>query len=150
MDLILWRHAEAEDGSPDLARELTPLGRAQAARMSAWMHAHLPAGFRLLASPAVRAQQTAQALATPVKTVAALAPGAAVSTILAAAGWPEGTGAAVVVGHQPDLGRTAAFLVSGGDAEWRIDKGALWWIAGRRPAFVRAVMSPAILSREAQ
>mgnify|MGYP003693557069 CR=1 FL=1 len=26
MDLILWRHAEAEDGSPDLARELTAKG----------------------------------------------------------------------------------------------------------------------------
>ncbi|HEU4644760.1 MAG TPA: histidine phosphatase family protein, partial [Burkholderiales bacterium] len=23
MDLILWRHAEAEDGSPDLERRLT-------------------------------------------------------------------------------------------------------------------------------
>ena len=27
MNLLLWRHAEAEDGSPDLARPLTVRGR---------------------------------------------------------------------------------------------------------------------------
>ncbi|NCA25030.1 MAG: histidine phosphatase family protein, partial [Betaproteobacteria bacterium] len=29
MDLILWRHADAEYGPPDLQRQLTPLGRQQ-------------------------------------------------------------------------------------------------------------------------
>ena len=27
MDLILWRHADAEDGSPDMARSLTEKGQ---------------------------------------------------------------------------------------------------------------------------
>ena len=31
MNLILWRHAEAEDGSNDLARALTSKGQRQAA-----------------------------------------------------------------------------------------------------------------------
>ena len=34
MDLILWRHAEAEDGANDLARELTQKGHKQAARVA--------------------------------------------------------------------------------------------------------------------
>ena len=35
MELILWRHAEAEDTNPDLARALTRKGRNQASRMAA-------------------------------------------------------------------------------------------------------------------
>ena len=34
MDLILWRHAQAEVGSPDHTRELTAQGRKQAQRMA--------------------------------------------------------------------------------------------------------------------
>ena len=33
MDLILWRHADADEGERDMARKLTPKGRKQAARM---------------------------------------------------------------------------------------------------------------------
>ena len=145
MDLILWRHADAANGAPDLARELTPRGRAQAARMAAWMRAHLPAGFEVLASPAVRAQQTAQALAMPLSTVAALAPGASVDAILSAAAWPARPAAAVLVGHQPDLGRAAAFLLSGTATEWHIDKAALWWLVGGRRAALKAVISADLL-----
>ena len=34
MDLILWRHCEAEAGEPDLGRRLTPKGHKQAERMA--------------------------------------------------------------------------------------------------------------------
>jgi phosphohistidine phosphatase len=53
----------------------------------------------------------------------------------------------VVVGHQPDLGRTAAFLVSGSAEEWRIKKGSLWWISKKNgdELIVRAVASPDLL-----
>ena len=131
MDLILWRHAEAEDGTPDLERRLTAKGHKQAARVAAWLLQRLPAKFTVLASPARRAQQTAQALAVPYRTVAALAPGAAVRDILAAAQWPLCKSALVVVGHQPDLGRTAAFLVSGTEAPWSVKKGGAWWLSNR-------------------
>ena len=36
MDLLLWRHAEAVEGSPDHARELTERGQRQARRMATW------------------------------------------------------------------------------------------------------------------
>ena len=37
MDLIVWRHAEAEDGVPDLERKLTAKGRKQAERVAQWL-----------------------------------------------------------------------------------------------------------------
>jgi phosphohistidine phosphatase len=145
MDLILWRHADAEDGAPDLARALTPKGRKQAARVAQWLLQHLPKDFELIASPAVRAQQTAEALNCTIKTVNQLAPGASPASILKAAGWPERKGTVVLVGHQPDLGCTAAQIVAGRPAEWRIKKGALWWLSNGDEAIVRAVVSPDLL-----
>ena len=151
MDLILWRHAEAEEGDPDLARTLTSKGRKQAARMAEYLLQRLPAKFTVLASPAARAQQTAEALAARIKTVDKLAPGAAVSDILQAANWPDGDGVVLVVGHQPDLGAVVAHLLSGSrDESWSIKKGALWWLrnSSRDEAeqiVVRAVVSPELL-----
>jgi phosphohistidine phosphatase len=146
VDLILWRHADAEDGAPDLARKLTPKGRRQAERVAEWLRQHVPPGFEVFSSPAVRALQTAEALGVALQTSPLLAPGAPVASILSAAGWPDRENTAILVGHQPDFGRAAAFLISGEDREWRIDKGGLWWLAGKRHAFVKAVISPEVIS----
>ena len=150
MDLILWRHAEAEDGGPDLARALTGKGRKQAARVAEWLLQRLPAQFTLIASPARRAQQTAEALGVKVRTVEQLAPGARVGDILAAAGWPDHKGAVVVVGHQPDLGSTVAHLMAGTAGDWSLKKGALCWVAsrerdGEKQVVLRAAISPDLL-----
>ena len=67
MDLILWRHCEAEPGEPDLGRRLTSKGVKQAERMAAWLDSHLPDTCRILVSPADRAQQTALALQAQVQ-----------------------------------------------------------------------------------
>src|SRR3990172_5965470 len=85
MDLILWRHAEAEEGGPDLERKLTAKGHKQAARIAEWLLQRLPAKFAVIAIPAVRARQTAEALGVAVKIAEKLAPGAAVADILKAA-----------------------------------------------------------------
>ena len=150
MDLILWRHAEAEDGANDLARELTPEGEKQAARVAQWLLQRLPPDFVLVASPARRAQQTAQALGVPVRTANEIAPGAAVSAIVEAAGWPDTKGTVVLVGHQPDLGQAVAFLVGASRGSVSIKKGALWWLSDRArdegaQVVVRAVISPDLL-----
>jgi len=147
MDLILWRHAEAEDGMPDLERRLTPRGQKHAARVADWLLQRLPAKFTVLASPARRAQQTARALGVAVHTVGTLAPGAGVRDVLAAAEWPDRKGAVVLVGHQPDLGCAAAFLVSGMESAWSVKKGGLWWLSDRAredgaQVVVRAVVTP--------
>jgi phosphohistidine phosphatase len=142
MELILWRHAEAEDGADDLARRLTEKGHAQAAAVAKWLRRHLPADYTLLASPARRAQQTAAALHAAVQTDKHLAPGASVHAIVEAARKHKDKGLVIVVGHQPDLGRAAAHLIAHSHAEWPIEKGALWWLDGHR---IKAVVSPDLL-----
>jgi phosphohistidine phosphatase len=131
MDLILWRHAEAEPGEPDLGRRLTAKGIQQAERMAEWLDRHLPATARILSSPADRAQQTAHALKRKFRTVPELAPGAPVAAVLAAAGWPDAREPVVIIGHQPTLGEVAAFLLTEDEASWSIRKGALWWLSNR-------------------
>ena len=131
MDLILWRHAEAEPGEPDLGRRLTPKGTKQAERMAAWLEARLPDTTRVLVSPADRAQQTALALQRKSRTVPEIAPGATVAAVLAATGWPDSREPVLVVGHQPTLGNVAAFLLSGEAADWSVKKGAVWWLSNR-------------------
>src|SRR5580765_2212619 len=112
MDLILWRHAEAEPGEPDLGRRLTAKGIQQAERMGKWLDRHLPSTTRILVSPADRAEQTARALKRKYRVVRELAPGASVTSVLAAAGWPDAREPVLIVGHQPTLGEVAAFLLT--------------------------------------
>lgn len=140
MDLILWRHAEAEPGEPDLGRRLTAKGVKQAERVGAWLDRHLPDTARILVSPAERAQQTALGLKRKFKTVDEVGTGASVSAVLAAAGWPDGREAVVVVGHQPTLGAVAAFLLSGEEAYWSVRKGAVWWLSNRERGGASAVV----------
>ena len=133
MDLLLWRRAEAEDGTPDLKRKLTARGEKQAQQMAEWISKHAPKNLRILASPALRCQQTAKALGLPFETERRLSIDSNVSNLLAAVGWPDGNknGAVLVVGHQPTLGQTAALLLSGTEANWTIKKGAVWWFSNR-------------------
>jgi phosphohistidine phosphatase len=148
MQLILWRHAQAEDGGPDLERALTGKGRKQAEKVAAWLRKRLPQNVRVLASPARRAQQTARALGIEFSADEGLAPGVSAAAVLRSAGWPGDEGAvAVVVGHQPTLGEVAAKLVGNAPESWPLKKGGLWWLeqrarGGRTEVLVRAVISP--------
>jgi phosphohistidine phosphatase len=143
MDLILWRHADAEDGYHDEQRTLTAKGRRQAERMARWLERHLPAHAIVLASPAVRTQQTAAALGRRVLTRDELGLAATPDSVLSAAGWPDRDQAVVVVGHQPTLGIVAARLAAGIDAQWSVRKGSIWWFerdGGR--TVLRVVLGP--------
>ena len=112
MDLILWRHAEAADGTPDLARKLTVTGTKQALDVAHWLRPRLPKHTRVIVSPAARTLETAKALTQDFEIVRDLAPGASPVAVLAAARWPEQKGAVLVVGHQPTLGLLAAMLIA--------------------------------------
>lgn len=146
MELILWRHAEAEDGSPDSTRELTGKGERQARKMAAWLESRLPRGTRIVSSPATRCQQTARALGK-FEEVRSIAVGASANDVLAAAGWPEADATVVVVGHQPTLGEVAALLLGGREEEWSVKKGAVWWFSSRAregglEIVLKAVLAP--------
>lgn len=134
MDLLLWRHAEAADGRPDLARALTKHGHEQAHAMAKWLKKHMPEGIRVLSSPARRAQETAAALGMPVETLDELAPDAAPSALIAAAGWPAGKRAVLIVGHQPTLGETVGVLLGPKGYQLSVRKGAVIWIRSPRRA----------------
>ncbi|WP_034712632.1 phosphohistidine phosphatase SixA [Acidovorax sp. JHL-9] len=135
MDLILWRHAEAEeaaDGVDDAARPLTPRGEKQAARMAAWLDRQLPEGLRVLASPARRTEQTARALGRKFKMRAELLPGGSVQDLLELAQWPRARGAVLIIGHQPVLGQAIAQLLDMQSPECTVRKGAVWWLRQRQ------------------
>ena len=150
MDLILWRHAEAfemREVDNDLDRALTPKVERQAQRMAQWLNRHLPSSTRVLASPARRTQQTAQALERKFKTVDALGPDASVQAVLTAARWPESREPVLVVGHQPTLGLVAATLLCGAPRAWPLKKAAVWWLRyrerdGDEQVVLQAVLGP--------
>ena len=146
--LVLWRHAEAVDGSPDHARELTQKGRQQAQRMAEWLNARLPADTLVLVSPAVRAQQTAKALKRSFTTCNAIDTGADSATLLKTVG-EFGAETTLVVGHQPTLGHVASRLLTGAEGALSVKKGAVWWITVRSDrrelAALQAVMTPELL-----
>ncbi len=142
-DLLLWRHADAEDGIPDSGRALTKKGLKQAEQVAAWLKPRLPKDCLILVSPAKRAQQTAAALDLPYTTEKRIGVHANVADIVAATGWPRRKGAVLVVGHQPTLGRVAAQLLASEPTDWTIKKGALWWFSNRAGELIlRAVVSP--------
>jgi len=150
MELILWRHADAEDGIPDSERALTAKGIKQAARMAKWLRARMPDDAVILVSPAKRAQQTARALDLEFNTVKDLSTAALAEDVVRAAGWPGGERIVIVVGHQPTLGETAALLLTGAKEPWNVKKGAVIWLARRGDGAhartqLRAAISPDLL-----
>jgi len=152
MELILWRHAEAEMGSPDETRALTTKGHKQAAKMADWLDRNLPNSCKILSSPATRTVQTAEALGRKFKIVPQLAPGATAEQVLAAAHWPDSREPVLIVGHQPTLGEVAALLIDGAPHEWTIRKANAWWISQRERGdatdnFIRAIMSPELVGK---
>lgn len=131
MELILWRHAEAEDGVPDNSRPLTEKGRRQAKGMAHFLSGRLPPNTRILVSPAVRAQETATALTSHFITAPNIGVNATPQTAIATAGWPKTEGSVLLVGHQPWMGELAALLMTGRADIWSIKKGAVWWFSSR-------------------
>lgn len=153
MELILWRHAEAEPGGetvPDHKRRLTARGEKQARQMASWLGRHLPRKTRILVSPAERTQQTAHALQLPYELEKRVGLGASVSDLIEAAGWPNHDGAVLIIGHQPTLGQLAARLIGGEEADWTVKKGAIWWLTHRvrgirAQTTLRLVLPPDVL-----
>lgn len=158
MDLILWRHAEAEDLSSteggtyelDLARSLTSRGEKQAFRMAGWLDRQLPEGARIFTSPARRCEQTVLALGRKYKTRNVLAPDASAAQLLELVQWPEAKGVVVVVGHQPTLGQAISQLLGLKESECAVKKGAVWWLRsrdrdGQGQTVVVTVQSPEVL-----
>jgi phosphohistidine phosphatase len=149
MDLLLWRHGETGDGAEhdELNWPLSVRGHKQAAQIADWLKQQRLPRLRVLTSPALRARETADALACKHRMLPALAPGHSSAELLAAIGWPDSADPVLLVGHQPGLGRLASLLLAGQEAEWTIKKGGLWWFSNRvrrdeSQTVLRAVINP--------
>lgn len=150
MDLILWRHAEAENGEPDAARVLTAKGRKQAAKAAGWLDRNLPNSCKILASPTSRTIQTVEALERKFKIHPDLAPDSTAEAILKITNWPDNREPILLVGHQPTLGQLASLVLTGTQLAWTIRKGNIWWISQRQrgdvtTAYIKAIVSPDLL-----
>ena len=128
--LILWRHAEAEDAIPgrisDTARALTARGHAQASRIGTWLNRLLPQDFSILVSPATRTVQTASAMGKPFIIDERIGLTASASSVLDACAWPALEGITLVVGHQPTLGEVAGMLLARPAME--LPRGSIVWL----------------------
>jgi phosphohistidine phosphatase len=112
----LCRHATAAEGEPDDLRELTAEGVEQARGLGRRLaHADQPPSL-VLASPLVRARQTAELVAeetgAELRVEPLLAPGATVDALRRAIA--GGAGPVATVGHQPDCSEIA-LAVTGRD-----------------------------------
>lgn len=147
MDLILWRHAEAEVGIPDTERALTAKGQRQAKLVAQFLSSRLPNNTRILVSPTIRTQQTARALTHHFVTEPSINTDANAITILEKIDWPRVDGTILLVGHQPWLGEIAAHVMTGHSAAWQVKKGAVWWFRHReQQTNLRLVIAPEQLS----
>ena len=144
-NIIVWRHAEAEQadfelGEKDDARQLTPKGQTQAKRMARWLKQHLPDETLLISSPALRALQTAEALNDKIQLQEALKPGASLADVLVVLTQiqqqknpPKNV---LIVGHQPWIGQLVSYLFEQSETSadqirannTSMKKGAVWWL----------------------
>ena len=81
MELLLWRHADAEDGEPDELRQLSAKGLRQAEKMGRWLRRQAPDELRVLVSPTMRTRQTALAFRDDVRLCEAIGPSAGAADI---------------------------------------------------------------------
>jgi phosphohistidine phosphatase len=117
--LYLMRHGIAEDGLDDEARQLTEEGKRRVAQIAQGLKAVDVAPDLVLASPLVRAQQTAKIAAeilapkVGVETFAPLAIGREPEDLVAELAGYRGYREILLVGHQPSLGELGSLLLTG-------------------------------------
>jgi phosphohistidine phosphatase len=155
MKVLIIRHGKAEDrpllslsAKKDAARALTATGRREMRKAAKGLRKLAPDIDVLAASPLVRARETAEIVAkvfgvNEIVEQSLLSPGADASALLH---WlkqqpPDNTVA--LVGHEPDLGHLASWLLSGNGSSFvTLRKGACALIEfDGKPAAGRGVLA---------
>ena len=124
MLVLLVRHAKAEQrtllglGLKRDARRLTGAGRTRMRRVAKALNKLVPTLDVLAASPLVRARETAEIIAgryddISVLDLVALSPGGSEQELLDWLREQHGDASVALVGHEPDLGLFASWLLSG-------------------------------------
>ena len=128
--LYLVRHAQAEpERTTDEERALTAKGCRQAARLGRFLAKQDLAVGPVFSSPLVRAVQTAELLAKPlrkkVKLSRELVPGLTPARLRVFLGQQASWDCLLMVGHEPDLSEAAADLLACPAARLRVKKATL-------------------------
>lgn len=122
--IFLLRHGLAEDAAPDGsddARALTAGGARKTRAVARGLRRMRIAPAVVLSSPLRRAEETARIVAevlapdTAVEIFAPLAPGNPPGMVARGLRAHRGAGQIVLVGHQPDLGELASYLLTGSE-----------------------------------
>lgn len=136
------RHADAEDGNGnDFSRVLTEKGQKQAERMGDWLAAMQLGTVHILTSPYLRAHETATIVAQclGVKNMPQpderLACGMTADQALGMIHELGSDDVLLLVGHAPDLGVLASYLIGAKEAGVEMRKGAVACLAVERPGF---------------
>jgi phosphohistidine phosphatase len=133
MQIVFIRHARAEERAlfkRDRTRALTQDGQRRMRKAARGLHALLPGLTQVVTSPLTRARQTAEIVAAvydsvEVVTLPALSPGTAPRAILAWLRTQPNDAVLALVGHEPDLGLLASWLLVGRPAGFvQFKKGA--------------------------
>ena len=133
MELFLWRHADALPGASDFERKLSPFGHQQAGKAAECLRKQAGglSGLRILVSPAVRTRQTLAHFCEDENKIQLCLPlyeNASPNKILTILGWPDITLPALIVGHQPQIGLLADYLLADTPHPASFRKSALWWL----------------------
>jgi phosphohistidine phosphatase len=137
-NLILWRHAEAEDHSKtgaDADRALTKTGHKDAAKMAKWLNQHLPSNTEVFCSPARRCLETAATLqklsSIEIKVADFLSVDSTAEIIANKVRNDDSSKTILIIGHQPNLGLVITNLLGMSENACAVKKGAVWWLRQR-------------------
>jgi len=161
MKLYLIRHAAAQDPSqaPETERGLSESGRSRMMRVALGLRKLHIQPELILTSPLKRAVETATIIAqglddVRIETMKELSPGAELKSLIGKLRPHSKLSALALVGHQPDLGQLASFLLAGSPNACQVElkKGGVALLSGdlsEQPARFGLdwLLSPKILRR---
>jgi phosphohistidine phosphatase len=137
MQILIIRHAKAGQrgllgfiGKKDATRPLTDAGRRDMRKAARGLQKLVPEIDVIASSPLTRARETADIVSRryddiPVMELAPLAPGGSKEDVLAWLRDQKASATVVLVGHEPDLGILASWLLGGGAESFlSLKKGA--------------------------
>ncbi len=149
MNIILFRHGDAENSSPgvkDSERKLTATGEVRTRKNAELLKQYIGSPDYILTSPLARAQQTAKIILevlhckNEIITDKKLAPGSKSENIIDLANYLNAQNI-LFVGHQPDLSNQLSGLISPTEAYVEFKKSAAAKISfGKKPALGKGVL----------
>lgn len=154
LNLILWRHAEAEDVSKsgtDSDRALTKSGHKDATKMAKWLNQHLPENALIFCSPATRCLETLAALqklrVVHIEVIDILGIDSTPEIITKKLIQDQSDKTILIVGHQPNLGFVISKLLGMHENACAVKKGSVWWLRQRlnegvKQTYLYAVQHP--------